>query len=51
MIQSTVLFLALCAGTLVEPFRIAQAEPGHHQTCFLAAMAPDGHFAVAWVDS
>ncbi len=51
MIQSTVLFLALCAGTLVEPFRIAEAEPGHHQTCFLAAMAPNGHFAVAWVDS
>jgi len=51
MIQSTVLFLALCAGTLVEPFRIAQAEPGHHQTYPCAAMAPDGHFAVAWVDS
>ncbi|MCK4333255.1 hypothetical protein KAX06_00550, partial [candidate division WOR-3 bacterium] len=51
MIQTTVLFLALCAGTLVEPFRIAQAEPGHHQTYPCAAMAPDGHFAVAWIDS
>ncbi|MCK4232068.1 hypothetical protein KAX21_03885, partial [candidate division WOR-3 bacterium] len=51
MIQSTVLFLALCAGTLVQPFRIAEAEPGHHQSYPCAAMAPDGHFAVAWVDS
>ncbi len=51
MIQTTVLFLALCVGTLVEPFRIAEAEPGHHQTYPCAAMAPDGHFAVAWVDS
>jgi hypothetical protein len=51
MLQSSVLFLALCAGTLVEPFRVADAEPGHHQTCVRAAMAPDGRFAMAWVDS
>jgi hypothetical protein len=42
MFQSTVLFLALCAGTLVEPFRIAEAEQGHHQGCLRAAMTPDG---------
>jgi len=51
MLQLSVLALVLCGGTLVEPFRIAQAEPGHHQTYPCAAMAPDGHFAVAWVDS
>jgi hypothetical protein len=51
MFQSTVLFLALCAGTLVEPFRIADAEPDHHQGCLRVAMASDGHFAIAWLDS
>jgi hypothetical protein len=50
MLQSSVLLLALCAGTLVEPFRIADAEQGHHQGCVRTAMAPDGHFAVAWID-
>jgi hypothetical protein len=51
MLQSSVLLLVLCAGTLVGPFRIAEAEPGHHQTCVRTAMAPDGYFAIAWVDS
>jgi len=51
MFQSSVLLLVLCAGTLVEPFRIAEAEPGHHQGCLRAAMASDGHFAAAWKDS
>jgi len=43
--------LTLCGGMLAGPFRIAEAEPGHHQGWLRAAMAPDGHFAVAWVDS
>ena len=51
MLQLSVLALTLCAGTLVEPFRIAEAEPGHHQSYPCVAMAPDGHFAVAWIDS
>jgi hypothetical protein len=51
MLQSSALLLVLCAGTLVEPFRIAEAEPGHHQGCLRAAMASDGHFAIAWLDS
>ncbi|MBD3285209.1 T9SS type A sorting domain-containing protein [candidate division WOR-3 bacterium] len=38
-------------GVLVQPFRVAEKEPGHHQVCLRADMAPDGHFAVAWVDS
>ena len=50
MIQLSVLALTLCAGTLVEPFRIAEAEPGHNQRQGCAAMASDGHFAVAWID-
>jgi len=51
MIQLSVLALTLCAGTLVEPFRIADSEQGHHQGCLRAAMASDGHFAIAWLDS
>jgi len=51
MLQLSVLALVLCGGTLVEPFRIAQAELDHHQTYPCAAMTPDGHFALAWVDS
>jgi len=51
MINITLLALTLCGGVLVEPFRIAEAEPGHHQGCLRAAMASDGHFAVAWLDS
>ncbi|MBD3284776.1 T9SS type A sorting domain-containing protein [candidate division WOR-3 bacterium] len=47
----SVLSLILSAGVLVEPFPLAQSEPGHHQVCLRAAMAADGHFAVAWVDS
>ncbi|MBA7598322.1 hypothetical protein ES703_05336 [subsurface metagenome] len=52
MLNIGLIALTLCgADILVEPFRIAEAEPGHHQGCLRAAMAPDGHFAVAWVDS
>jgi len=51
MLNIGLLALTLCGGVLVEPFRIADAEPGHHQGCLRAAMALDGHFAVAWVDS
>jgi hypothetical protein len=51
MLNITLLALILCGGVLVEPFRIAEAEPGHHQKCLRTAMAPDGHFAVAWLDS
>jgi len=50
MLNISLLALTLCGGVLVQPFRIAEAEPGHHQGCLRAAMAPDGHFAVAWVD-
>ncbi|MBA7605297.1 hypothetical protein ES703_12427 [subsurface metagenome] len=51
MINISLLALALCSGVLVEPFRIAERQPDHHQTYACAAMAPDGHFAVAWVDN
>ncbi len=51
MLNISLIALTLCGGVLVEPFRIAEAELGHHQTYPCAAMAPDGHFAVAWVDS
>ena len=51
MLNIGLIALILCGGVLVEPFRIAQAELGHHQSYPCAAMAPDGHFAVAWVDS
>ncbi|MQY70693.1 hypothetical protein GH141_02010, partial [bacterium] len=50
MLQLSVLALTLCAGTLVEPFRIAEAELGHNQRQGCAAMTSDGHFAVAWID-
>ncbi|TKJ44015.1 hypothetical protein CEE36_02530 [candidate division TA06 bacterium B3_TA06] len=50
MLNISLLALTLCAGTLVEPFRIAEAEPGHHQGCLRTAMASDGRFAVAWID-
>jgi len=43
--------LLLNGGVLKEPFRIAQAELDHHQACLRAAIASDGRFAVAWVDS
>ncbi|TKJ41352.1 hypothetical protein CEE36_08535 [candidate division TA06 bacterium B3_TA06] len=51
MLNISLLALALCGGVLVEPFRIAERQPDHHQTYACAAMAPDGHFAVAWVDN
>ncbi|TKJ42889.1 hypothetical protein CEE36_06380 [candidate division TA06 bacterium B3_TA06] len=51
MLNISLLALTLWGDVLVQPFRIAEAEPGHHQGCVRAAMAPDGHFAVAWVDS
>ena len=51
MLNISLLALTLCGDILVEPFRIADSEPGHHQVCVRAAMAPDGHFAIAWVDS
>jgi len=51
MFNISLLALTLCGGVLVEPFRIAEVEPGHHQGCLRAAMASDGHFAVAWLDN
>jgi len=51
MINISLLALALCSGVLVEPFRVADHQPGHQQVYGCAAMAPDGHFAVAWIDS
>jgi len=45
MLQLSVLALALCAGTLVEPFRVADHQPGHNQRQGCAAMALDGDFA------
>jgi len=51
MLSISLLALTLWSGILVEPFRIADAEPRHHQGCLRAAMAPDGHFAIAWLDS
>jgi len=51
MINISLLALTLWGGTLAGPFRIADSEQGHHQGCLRAAMASDGHFAVAWVDS
>ncbi|MEA3311462.1 MAG: hypothetical protein U9Q76_04505, partial [candidate division WOR-3 bacterium] len=50
MLSISLLALTLWGGILVGPFRIAEAELGHHQGCLRAAMASDGHFAVAWVD-
>ncbi|MBD3284883.1 T9SS type A sorting domain-containing protein [candidate division WOR-3 bacterium] len=50
MIQIYLGILAF-TGFLTPPFRIAEAEPGHHQVCLRADMAPDGRFAIAWVDS
>ncbi|NLI97897.1 T9SS type A sorting domain-containing protein [bacterium] len=46
-----VLGLFLFTGILVEPFKIAEPESEHHQRKVSAAMAPDGRFAVAWIDS
>ena len=51
MLSISLLALTLWAGTLAGPFRIAEAEQGHHQGCLRTAMASDGHFAVSWKDS
>ncbi|MEA3312381.1 MAG: hypothetical protein U9Q76_09225, partial [candidate division WOR-3 bacterium] len=51
MFQASLLALVLSSGTLVGPYRVAQAEPRHHQVSMRAAMAADGRFAIAWVDS
>jgi len=50
MLNISLLALTLWGGVLVEPFRIAEAEPGHHQVYLRTAMASDGRFAVAWTD-
>ncbi|TKJ37903.1 hypothetical protein CEE36_10975, partial [candidate division TA06 bacterium B3_TA06] len=50
MLNISLLALTLWGGVLVEPFRIAEAEPGHHQGCLRAGMASDGRFAIAWLD-
>ena len=51
MFNISLLALTLCGGVLVEPFRVADHQPGHQQVYGCAAMASDGHFAVAWIDS
>jgi len=51
MLNISLLALTLWGDILVEPFRIAEAESGHHQGCLRAAMAPDGRFAIMWRDS
>jgi hypothetical protein len=50
MLSISLLALTLWGDILVQPFRIADAEPRHHQGCLRTAMASDGHFAVAWED-
>jgi|GEM_PF-586668 len=50
MLNISLLALALCGGVLVEPFQVAERQPGHNQKYVCAAMASDGHFAVAWID-
>ncbi|MEA3311831.1 MAG: hypothetical protein U9Q76_06390 [candidate division WOR-3 bacterium] len=51
MISISLLALTLCGDILVQPFRVAEAEPRHHQVHLRAAMAGDGGVAIAWVDS
>jgi len=51
MLYLSLASLGIFCGILIEPFRVSEAEPGHHQVLVRAVMAPDGHFAVAWVDS
>jgi hypothetical protein len=51
MLHVSLIILVLFSGTLVGPFPLAEAEPDHHQVMVRAAMAPDGRFAVAWLDS
>ncbi len=50
MINISLLALTLWSGVVVEPFQVADHQPGHEQRYVCAAMAPDGHFAVAWID-
>jgi len=51
MIESFIFTFIVLGSILVEPFKIAEAEPGHHQVCLRADMTPDGRFAVTWLDS
>lgn len=51
MLHAALITLTMFGGVLVESFPVAQAEPEHHQIMVRAAMAPDGRFAVAWIDS
>ncbi|NLI97871.1 hypothetical protein GX441_04335 [bacterium] len=51
MSQLSLLVLTLWQGVLAGPFRIADAESHHHQISLQAAMARDGRFAIAWLDS
>jgi hypothetical protein len=50
MINISLLALALWGGVFVEPFQVADHQPGHNQRQGCAAMASDGHFAVVWID-
>ncbi len=50
MLNISLLALTLCGGVLVEPFQVADHQPGHQQVYGCAAMASDGRFAVAWID-
>ncbi|MEA3312200.1 MAG: hypothetical protein U9Q76_08290, partial [candidate division WOR-3 bacterium] len=43
--------LLLQGGIIKEAFRVGEAEPNHHQVCLRTAMASDGRFGIAWVDS
>jgi hypothetical protein len=38
-------------GVFVDPFPLFEDASQHHQIQVSAAIAPDGHFGVAWVDS
>ncbi len=51
MLNISLIALTLCGGVLVEPFQVADHQPGHQQVYGCAAMASDGRFAVAWIDS
>jgi len=51
MLSISLLALTLWSGVLVDPFRVADRQSGHNQIYGCAAMASDGRFAVAWIDS
>ncbi|MEA3311133.1 MAG: hypothetical protein U9Q76_02810, partial [candidate division WOR-3 bacterium] len=51
MLNISLLALTLWGDILVGPFQVAEAQPKHHQVSMRAAMAADGRFAIAWVDS